>query len=169
MPSRRLRRRATCGRSRRLPRVGGRVSTRPSLAPRLSFRAMTPRTRLRASSPTWSNLPVRTVKSPIVAETKWPSLERRPLRRVVDESRYGGLLGRGVAMLYVSLLVLIPLAALLTNAFNDGLASFWRAITQTEAIDAIRLTLLCSLGAALLNAVAGTATAWIPVSYPHLR
>jgi len=81
----------------------------------------------------------------------------------VDESRYGGLLGRGVAMLYVSLLVLIPLAALLTNAFNDGLASFWRAITQTEAIDAIRLTLLCSLGAALLNAVAGTATAWILV------
>jgi len=66
-------------------------------------------------------------------------------------------------VLYLSLIVLIPLAALLTNAFNGGLGSFWRAITQTEAIDALRLTLLCSLGAALLNAVAGTATAWILV------
>ena len=80
-----------------------------------------------------------------------------------DDYRFSGLLGRGVAMVYLSLIVLIPLAALLTNAFNSGLGSFWRAITQTEAIDAIRLTLLCSLGAALLNAVAGTATAWILV------
>ena len=66
-------------------------------------------------------------------------------------------------MVYLSLIVMIPLAALLTNAFDGGLGSFWRAITQTEAIDAIRLTLLCSLSAALLNAVAGTATAWILV------
>jgi sulfate transport system permease protein len=81
----------------------------------------------------------------------------------VGDSRFGGLLGRGVAMVYLSLIVMIPLAALLTNAFDGGLGSFWRAITQTEAIDAIRLTLLCSLSAALLNAVAGTATAWILV------
>ncbi len=72
-------------------------------------------------------------------------------------------MGKGIGVGYISLIVLIPLAALLTNAFNKGLVSFWTAITQTEAIDALRLTLLCSLGAALLNAVAGTATAWILV------
>jgi ABC-type sulfate transport system permease component len=35
-------------------------------------------------------------------------------------------------MTYLSLIVLIPLAALLTNAFNKGLGSFWTAVTQQE-------------------------------------
>ncbi|HEY5120951.1 MAG TPA: hypothetical protein VII84_05205, partial [Acidimicrobiales bacterium] len=108
-------------------------------------------------------MPVRTLKSPLVEEANRPSLARRPVRHALVEHRASGLLGRGVAMVYLSLIVLIPLAALLTNAFNSGLGSFWRAVTQVEALDAVRLTLLCSLGAALLNAVAGTATAWVLV------
>ena len=95
--------------------------------------------------------------------TNGPSPTRRPVRHALGAPSPSALLGRGVGVVYLSLIVLIPLAALLTNAFNGGLGSFWRAITQTEAIDAVRLTLLCALGAALLNAVAGTATAWILV------
>jgi sulfate transport system permease protein len=68
---------------------------------------------------------------------------------------------KGVALGYISLLVLIPLAALLTNAFNHGLGAFWSAATGTESLDALRLTVTCSLLAATFNAVAGTATAFV--------
>jgi sulfate transport system permease protein len=60
-------------------------------------------------------------------------------------------------------LVLIPLAALVTNAFSKGLGSFWHAVTQQESIDALRLTLMCSFIASAFNAVAGLATAWVLV------
>jgi sulfate transport system permease protein len=70
---------------------------------------------------------------------------------------------KGVALTYLSLIVLIPLAALVTNAFNHGLGSFWRAVTQQESLDALRLTLTCAFVASLLNAVAGLATAWVLV------
>lgn len=70
---------------------------------------------------------------------------------------------KGLAMTYLSLIVLIPLAALLTNAFNQGLGSFWNAVTQQESVDALRLTLLCAFVASSINAVAGLATAWVLV------
>jgi sulfate transport system permease protein len=70
---------------------------------------------------------------------------------------------KGLAMTYLSLIVLIPLAALLTNAFNRGLGSFWSAVTQQESIDALRLTLMCAAIASAINAVAGLATAWVLV------
>lgn len=70
---------------------------------------------------------------------------------------------KGLAVTYISLLVLIPLAALLTNAFKGGVGAFWSAATQTESLDALQLTLTCSLVAAAINAVAGLATAWVLV------
>lgn len=77
--------------------------------------------------------------------------------------RSSSVAGRGLILLYVSLIVLIPLAALLTNAFNHGLGAFWSAATSTEALDALRLTVTCSLLAAAFNAAAGTATAFVLV------
>jgi sulfate transport system permease protein len=55
------------------------------------------------------------------------------------------------------------MAALLDQAFKGGLGVFWSAATSTEAIDALKLTVVCSLFAALFNAVAGTATAYVLV------
>ncbi len=72
-------------------------------------------------------------------------------------------LAKGVALGYVSLLVLIPMAALLNNAFSHGLGAFWSAATSTESLDAMKLTVTCSLFAAAFNAVAGTATAYVLV------
>jgi len=70
---------------------------------------------------------------------------------------------KGLAITYLSLIILIPLAALVTNAFDKGLGSFWAAVTQQESIDALRLTLLCAAIASVVNAVAGFATAWVLV------
>jgi len=71
--------------------------------------------------------------------------------------------GPALAVTYLSLLVLLPLAALFTNAFSNGLGSFWIAITQTEAVAALELTLWISFAVAAVNSVAGFAIAWVLV------
>lgn len=96
-------------------------------------------------------------------EAKLPPLTWRQFRHARTASKVGRGTAKGLAITYLSLLVLIPLAALLTNAFNKGLGSFWTAVTQKESIDALRLTLLCSFVASAINAVAGLATAWVLV------
>jgi sulfate/thiosulfate transport system permease protein len=68
-----------------------------------------------------------------------------------------------LAITYLSLIVLIPLAALITNAFSGGVTTFWQSITATESLDALKLTLLCALAAAAVNTVMGLATAWVLV------
>jgi sulfate transport system permease protein len=68
-----------------------------------------------------------------------------------------------VAVLFLSLVVLIPFAALVTKAFSSGPGAFWSAVTQRESLDALGLTLLCALVGAAVNSVAGLATAWVLV------
>ena len=60
----------------------------------------------------------------------------------------------GLSTLYLSVIVLLPLAALAWRA--EG----WEAITSGQATAALKLTLTLSLVVALINAVAGTAIAW---------
>jgi sulfate/thiosulfate transport system permease protein len=64
---------------------------------------------------------------------------------------------------YLSLLVVLPLAALLTNAFSGGWSAFWAAITQPEAVAALELTLASSAIVAVINSVAGLAIAFVLV------
>ncbi len=77
--------------------------------------------------------------------------------------RAGAPLGMGVAVLYMSVIVLIPLAALTGGAFGDGWSGFWSAITNDRARSAIRLTVQASLAVMLVNAVMGTLIAWVLV------
>ena len=60
----------------------------------------------------------------------------------------------GLSTLYLSVVVLLPLAALAWHAQG------WGAITSPQAVAALKLTLSLSLVVALINAVAGTAIAW---------
>ena len=60
----------------------------------------------------------------------------------------------GLSTLYLSVIVLLPLAALGWRAHG------WNAITTSQALSALELTLVASLVVALINAVAGTAIAW---------
>jgi len=60
----------------------------------------------------------------------------------------------GLSTLYLSVIVLLPLAALGWRAHG------WNAITTAQALSALELTLVASLVVALINAVAGTAIAW---------
>jgi sulfate/thiosulfate transport system permease protein len=59
--------------------------------------------------------------------------------------------------------VLLPLAAVTSKAFDRGFDTFWTAVTSREAAAALKLTLGVSLIVAAINAVAGTAIAWVLV------
>jgi sulfate/thiosulfate transport system permease protein len=72
-------------------------------------------------------------------------------------------LGRGMVVLYLSVIVLLPLAALTSQAFEDGLSSFWQQVTSPQAVRSLELTFACSLIAVVVNAVFGTIIAWILV------
>ena len=72
--------------------------------------------------------------------------------------RLGGVVGGGIVAGYLSLIVLLPLAAIAARAGN-----FENAVTNREAVSALELTLVLALLVALVNAVAGTATAWVLV------
>lgn len=75
----------------------------------------------------------------------------------------GTMFGVGLATLWLSLLVFIPLGAVVWRSQKDGFGSFWDAATTPEAASAIRLTVGCGLLVALLNAVLGTLIAWVLV------
>jgi sulfate transport system permease protein len=83
--------------------------------------------------------------------------------RAVPWRRAGGPLAGGIAVLWLSLVVLLPLAALTSSAFDDGLGAFWHQATSERAIAAFKLTLGLSAAAAAINAVVGTAIAWVLV------
>ncbi|HET7758624.1 MAG TPA: sulfate ABC transporter permease subunit CysT [Gaiellaceae bacterium] len=78
-------------------------------------------------------------------------------------SRAGGGLARGIATAYLSLVVLLPLAALVWSARSGGFAEFWHQATGPEAMAALKLTLGAAAVVTLVNAVLGTVTAWVLV------
>ena len=75
----------------------------------------------------------------------------------------GSLASRGVVITYLSLLVLIPLAGIVWQSTQDGIGGFIRAVTNPQALAALRLTLLASLVVVAINVVAGTIIAWVLV------
>jgi sulfate/thiosulfate transport system permease protein len=82
--------------------------------------------------------------------------------------RAGGALARGIAIGYLSVIVLVPLAALIWSSRAQGLGTFWHEVTKAEAASTLKLTLVVALVVAAFNALAGTATAWVLVrdSFP---
>ena len=61
------------------------------------------------------------------------------------------------------MIVLIPLAALVAKSTEGGLGAFWTAVTNPEAVAALKLTLISSLIVVAINVVTGTTIAWVLV------
>ena len=77
-------------------------------------------------------------------------------------ARPGGL-ALGLATGYLSVVVLLPLAALIWASRAQGPAEFWHQATAPESLAALKLTLGLAAACAFVNAVAGTAIAWVLV------
>ncbi|PQM74048.1 sulfate ABC transporter permease subunit CysT [Corynebacterium sp. J010B-136] len=87
-------------------------------------------------------------------------------RKAAPAASSGGVgkFGLGVATLWLSVIVLLPLAALTTEAFSvNGLQGFIDSVTSQGAIDALRVTIGASAVVALINVVFGTLIAWVLV------
>jgi len=71
----------------------------------------------------------------------------------------------GFTLLYVSLIVLIPLSALIARPWEHGWNGFWSTVSDPRVTAALRLSFGTALLAALLNLVMGAVVAWALVRY----
>ncbi|MFD0930855.1 sulfate ABC transporter permease subunit CysW [Methylophilus glucosoxydans] len=66
----------------------------------------------------------------------------------------------GLALTFLGLFLLVPLAAVFTEALRKGWDVYLAAITEADALSAMKLTLIASLISVPLNLVFGVAAAW---------
>jgi sulfate/thiosulfate transport system permease protein len=74
-------------------------------------------------------------------------------------------LSLGYTILYLSLIVLIPLAAVVGKTVTLSWGAFWATVTAPRVLASYRLTFGSALLAALCNGVFGLLTAWVLVRY----
>ena len=74
-------------------------------------------------------------------------------------------LALGFALLYLSLIVLIPLSAAFLKTFTMSWPAFWEAVSSPRVVASYRLSFGASFAAALLNAFFGLVVAWVLVRY----
>ena len=87
---------------------------------------------------------------------------RRRAARAPAVGRPGGL-AIGVVTLWLSLIVLLPLAAVVAKSLEGGLDAFWAAVSSRQAVATLRFTILVSLVATVINALGGLLVAWVLV------
>jgi sulfate transport system permease protein len=66
---------------------------------------------------------------------------------------------------YLTLILLLPIAALIAKASTETPAKFWEVATNPIALSAYEVTFLTALVAALINGVFGTLVAWVLSRY----
>jgi sulfate transport system permease protein len=97
-----------------------------------------------------------------VATWAYPAAPKsRAARRVLP----GFELTLGYTLLYLSLIVLIPLTALVFKTLTLSFDQFWAAVTSPRVLASYRLTFGASLLAALVNLFFGLLVAWVLVRY----
>jgi sulfate/thiosulfate transport system permease protein len=69
----------------------------------------------------------------------------------------------GVAVVWLSVIVLLPLAAIAWQSVGGGWESFWLAVTSNAALESFRVTLTISAGVTVLNMIFGLLIAWVLV------
>ena len=72
---------------------------------------------------------------------------------------------RAVAILYLTAMLLVPLAAVAQDGLSQGLGALWVNLTAVQAVAALKLTLWTSGIMAVINAIMGTLTAYVLVRY----
>ena len=89
------------------------------------------------------------------------AVRKRASKRVLA----GFNLTLGYTLMYLSLIVLIPLSALVFKTFTLTWAQFWAAVASPRVVASYQLTFGASLVAALVNVVFGLLVAWVLVRY----
>lgn len=71
----------------------------------------------------------------------------------------------GIVFIFLALMLLIPLISIFAEALSQGFALYIEALTEPEALAAIKLTLLTAAIVVPINAVIGIAIAWLLTRY----
>ncbi|GIH17960.1 sulfate ABC transporter permease subunit [Rugosimonospora africana] len=100
--------------------------------------------------------------APVTRPVPAPHSAREPARAARTP---GSLVLRGVAMVYVGLLVLLPVAVILYRTFQPGLNVFFAALDSPEALHAFQMTGIVALSAVVINTVFGVAVAVLLARY----
>ena len=91
-----------------------------------------------------------------------PVRSRRRARGVTTLTPASGL-GLGIAVLWFSILALIPLIAVVVRGTDGGWSEFWGTLTNVQTAAAIRLTITEAFVVTLVDVVMGTMIAWVLV------
>ena len=67
----------------------------------------------------------------------------------------------GAASIWLSVIVLLPLAAIVWQSGRGGWGAFWSAITASAALESFEVTLTVAVGVTLVNSVFGLLVAWV--------
>ena len=94
-----------------------------------------------------------------------PPKGSRPEKLSTTEPRWVRWLLVGVALTFILLFLVLPLAAVFTEALRKGLQAYWEGLNEPDAWAAIKLTLLTAVIAVPLNLVFGVAAAWCIAKY----
>jgi sulfate transport system permease protein len=90
----------------------------------------------------------------VAAPPRWRTARRLP---------FGTTLTGGLVLIYLSVIVLIPLGAVISRSTDSGWSGFWDQVTAPTAWAALKLTVVASVIVALINLVMGTLIAWVLV------
>ena len=90
-----------------------------------------------------------------------PTIKKRKHKNILP----GFNLSLGYALLYLSLIVLIPLSAAFFKTTELSLSEFWTTVTAPRVLASYKLTFGASLLGALINAFFGLLTAWVLTRY----
>ena len=99
-----------------------------------------------------SHDPASTASNPHPGARKW--------RPVVGESLATKATVMTAALLYLTLIIVLPLVSVIVEAFRNGIGTYVDALSEPDALAAIRLTLLVAGIAVPLNLVFGVAASW---------
>jgi sulfate transport system permease protein len=92
---------------------------------------------------------------------KGRSGSRRPsFSRPTEDPLWLKLLLGGIAISFIAVLLLLPLALVFKEALASGLMGFWNAIGEPDTLASVRLSLIAAGIAVPLNTVFGIAAAW---------
>ena len=92
---------------------------------------------------------------------------QRPERATTEPAPVRFLLA-GIALLFIGLFLIAPLAAVFAQALEKGVAAYWGCLRDADTLASIRLTLLTAAIAVPLNLIFGVAASWTIAKFEFL-
>ncbi|SMQ85369.1 sulfate transport system permease protein [Devosia lucknowensis] len=87
-------------------------------------------------------------------------IAHRRLNSPTNEPMWVRVLLIAIGLAFMALFLVLPLVAVFSEAFRQGIGAFWASLQSPDALSAIRLTLLVAAIAVPLNVVFGIAASW---------